>query len=157
MNTEVLRIQKMISRHWDGPMWHGGNLQELLNGITFQNAFVKPAGFKHNIFEYIQHMICWRKFTIENLQDNSAYSVEINSETDWVTSYEASEQTWNKALKELANTQQQLASTLDSLSDSKLDELVPGKKFKWYVLLHGVLHHDIYHSAQIALIKKQSS
>lgn len=157
MSTEVLRIQKMIGRHWDGPMWHGGNLQELLKDITCQTAFVKPSGFRHNIFEYIHHMICWRRFTLENLSGNTAYSVELNSETDWITSYEPTEQSWQKALEELASTQQQLVRLLDTLPDSQLEELVPGKKFKWYVLLHGVLHHDIYHAAQIALLKKQNN
>ena len=154
MNAEVLRIQKMLKRHWDGPMWHGGNLQELLNGINSQAAFLKPAGFKHNIYEYVLHMICWRRFTLENLKGNSNYKVELNSETDWITQYTPDEETWSAALEYLKVNQQELVAALDNLKDDVLDEMVPGKNFRWYVLLHGVLHHDIYHSAQIALLKK---
>lgn len=49
MATEVERIKKLIKNHWDGPMWHGTNLSEVLKDITWEQAFNKPAGFSHNI------------------------------------------------------------------------------------------------------------
>lgn len=135
-------------------MWHGNNLQEVLNGITWQTAFVKPDKCAHNMYEYVRHMACWRKFTLEYLNGNNTYSVEINSETDWVTQYEQTEESWKQALAELETLQQQLQTALENVTDSMLEELVPGKKFKWYVMLHGIVHHDIYHSAQISLLKR---
>gem|GEM_PF-2937840 len=29
-----------------------------------------------------------------------------------------------------------------------------GRKFSWYDFVHGMIHHDIYHPAQIAILKK---
>ncbi|MDB5284370.1 MAG: hypothetical protein JWO06_3445 [Bacteroidota bacterium] len=154
MNTEISRISKLLKYNWEGPMWYGGNLKTVLTGITNDKAFHKPGAGSHNIYELVTHMSCWRKFVLENLKGNEAYSVEINSEVDWLTKYEPTEATWQNALNEFERNQTELIDALTTFEDSKLDELVPGKKFSWYILIHGVLHHDIYHSAQISILKK---
>lgn len=154
MATELEHIKKMLQHNQAGPMWYGSNVAETLKGVTWQQAFNKPTGFTHNIYEYLCHMHTWRKFVVEFLNGNTAYCVEIDSEQDWTKQYEATEENWTKALDDLASIQDQLLASIDKISNEQLDELVPGKKFKWYAFLHGVLHHDIYHSAQISLLKK---
>lgn len=155
MTTETTRLKKLLSRNWDGPMWYGNNLAETLKGISWQQAFVKPTGFKHNIYEYVKHLHCWRTFVTEYLKGNNTYTVELNSETDWVKNYEATEESWLQALTDLQNSQTELMAALEPFTDERLEETVPGKKFNWYVMLHGLVHHDIYHSGQISLLKKQ--
>ena len=154
MDTEIKRISKLIDRNWNGPMWHGTHLSEILKEISWQAAFAKPQNASHNTYEYVRHMITWRRFTIEHLNGNSGYTVEINSNEDWPTGYEISEPSWQKALHDLEADQSALVAGIADMPDTKLDEQVPGKKFKWYALLHCIIHHDIYHSAQIALLKK---
>lgn len=157
MTTETERIKKLIKNHWDGNMWHGNNLSEVLKGITWQQAFHKPGGFKHNIYEYVHHMHNWRKFVVEHINGNSSYSIEINSPSDWPTNYEASEASWNKILADLQAAQEQLLLGLDTIKDKQLNDMVPGQKYRWYVFLHGVVHHDIYHSAQVSLLKNYNA
>ncbi|MCU0383102.1 MAG: hypothetical protein MUF68_03465 [Cyclobacteriaceae bacterium] len=36
--------------------------------------------------------------------------------------------------------------------DLKLDDKVPGRTYTISVMLHGLIHHDIYHADQLALI-----
>ena len=155
MQTETGRIKKLLERNWDGPMWHGTNLMSILKDITWQQAFAKPQNAGHNIYEYVCHMNTWRRFTVEQLKGNSSYSIQINSQEDWPDHYDATEANWQVAIHELEVNQADLLSGMDMMNDERLDELVPGKKFKWYVLLHGIIHHDIYHSAQISLLKNQ--
>ncbi|MES2621877.1 MAG: DinB family protein [Bacteroidota bacterium] len=154
MNTETGRIQKLLKRNWEGPMWHGGDLKEILEGITWEKAFQKSGNSSHNVYELVKHMCCWRKFVIEHLKGNTSYSVELNSETDWIVQYEQSEVSWKRALEELEANQTELGKAFENFPEEKLDELVPGKKFNWYVIIHGCVHHDIYHSAQISILKK---
>lgn len=154
IQTESGRIQKLLTRNWNGPMWHGNTLKEVLKDISWEKAFYKPGNFSHNIYEYVMHMVCWRKFVLEHLKGNTVYSVEINSETDWVTQYEKTKESWMLALNELENNQNELAKAFENFSDEKLEQLVPGKKFNWYTMIHGLIHHDIYHSAQISILKK---
>lgn len=154
MDTEAARIKKLLERNWTGPMWHGGTLMEILKGISWHTAFAKPENASHNIYEYVEHMNTWRRFTIEQLKGNSSFTIEINSAEDWPSDYEATESNWQMALQDLESNQNALISGVENITDDKLDELVPGRKFKWYALLHGIIHHDIYHSAQISLLKK---
>lgn len=138
-------------------MWHGTNLSEVLKDISWEKAFAKPQNASHNIYEYVRHMSAWRRWTVEQLKGNASYRVELNSPEDWQVEYEITEANWKAALQELETLQAELISNLGSVTDEKLDELVPERKFKWYVLLHGVIHHDIYHSAQISLLKKMNA
>ena len=154
MGTEISRIRAMIKYNWEGPMWYGGNFSAVLAGITKDKAFQKPTAGSHNIYELVAHMQCWRKFVLEHLKGNTEYSVEINSELDWPHQYEHTEAAWYGITADLEGSQKELLDLLANFEDSKLAELVPGKKFNWYVFLHGVLHHDIYHSAQISILKK---
>jgi uncharacterized damage-inducible protein DinB len=154
MQTESIRIHKLLSRNWNGPMWHGNTIKEVLKDISWEKSFYKPANFSHNIYEYVMHMVCWRRFGLEHLKGNTIYAVEINSETDWVTQYEKTKESWMIALNDLENNQNELLKAFENFSDEKLTELVPGKKFNWYTMIHGLIHHDIYHSAQISILKK---
>lgn len=154
MDTESERIYELIENSWNGTMWHGNNVSKILAGIKWQKAFEKPGAGSHNIYELVQHMICWRTFVLENLNGNSSYKVGLNSELDWPTQYEKTEANWKAALKEMEENQRKLLHALKKFGPQKLGELVPGKKFNWYVFLHGIIHHDIYHSAQISILKK---
>jgi len=100
------------------------------------------------------HMTCWRKFVLEHLKGNITYKVGLNSEIDWPTKYESTEAAWKSALADLQKNQKELLKAFKGFKDEQLDELVPGKKFNWYVFIHGLIHHDIYHSAQISILKK---
>ena len=155
MDIEVARIKKLLDRNWNGPTWHGAILIEILKDITWQQAFAKPDNAKHNIYEYVEHMSTWRRYTVEQLNGNNSFSIDLNTEQDWPVNYEATELNWKKALQDIEANQGELLQSLNNINDEKLDELVPGKKFKWYALLHGIIHHDIYHSAQISLLKNQ--
>ena len=126
---------------------------DIRNQHSYQ-AFQKPEKASHNIYELVKHMYCWRKFVLEHLKGNTSYSVELNSEADWITHYERKEVSWNAALEELENNQNELVKAFENFPEEKLEELVPGKKFNWYVMIHGCIHHDIYHSAQISILKK---
>ena len=63
---------------------------------------------------------------------------------------------WLTALKRLEESQAILLQELDQFDDRKLDELMPHDAYTctFSNLFHGIIHHDLYHLGQIALIKK---
>lgn len=154
MKSEFARMVDLFTENWDGKMWYGSNVERALSGISWEKAFRKPGAGSHNIYELVQHILCWRKFVLEHLKGNGDYSVGINSELDWPRDYEKSEAAWKQALKELNQNQAELVKAMKKFKAEKLDEKVPGKKLTWRDFMNGVLHHDIYHSAQIAILKK---
>ena len=40
------------------------------------------------------------------------------------------------------------------LPESRLWDRVPGKRYDFYFMLHGVAQHALYHAGQIAILKK---
>jgi uncharacterized damage-inducible protein DinB len=154
MKTEITRIQAAFKYNWQGPMWYGGNVNATLAGIEGDVAFKQAGAGSHNIYELVAHMLCWRRFVLELLNGNVDYKVEINSETDWPHIYDRTEMSWNRLVNEMEQSQQLLVNALQNFDEAKLDEIVPGREFTWYMLLHGLIHHDIYHSGQIAILKK---
>ena len=154
METEANRIFEMLKNSWNGRMWHGTNLSEILKDIDHEKAFRKPAAGAHNIYELVMHMRCWRVFVLEHLQGHEGYKVIINSTVDWPTNYITGEASWKEALALLEESQRKLEEAFENFKDSNLDEAMHGRKFTWYVLMHGLIQHDIYHSAQISILKK---
>jgi uncharacterized damage-inducible protein DinB len=154
MKTEVNRIQQLLKNSWDGPMWHGTNLKEALKGVDSEKAFRKPAAGSHNIYELVMHLYCWRNFVSQHLQGNADFKVELNSAVDWPTQYEISETSWTEALQLLEKSQSELVEAFSKFDEARLDEPMHGRKFSWYDFIHGVIEHDIYHSAQIAVLKR---
>jgi hypothetical protein len=65
---------------------------------------------------------------------------------------------WVKTLEELETSQHRLLEALKDFDSSKLYEAVPhgSYNYNFYTLLHGIIHHDLYHAGQIALLKKQT-
>ena len=47
-----------------------------------------------------------------------------------------------------------LVETVAGLTNSRLHDTVPGKRYDFYHLLHGVAQHELYHAGQIAILKK---
>ena len=137
-----------------GFMWHGNNLKEILKGVDAEKAFRKPAAGAHNIYELVMHMYCWRNFVYEHSAGNADYKVELNSIADWPVGYEETEANWNNALQLLEKSQSCLVEVVSKINDEQLNESMHGRKFTWYHFLHGVIEHDIYHSAQISMLKK---
>jgi hypothetical protein len=94
-------------------------------------------------------MTAWRIFVVKKLQADRAYMVSdamnFPKPTGWLT-----------ALKELKKSQAELMKELNQFPESKFDELIPHDAYKctFSTLLHGIIHHDLYHIGQIALIKK---
>ncbi len=47
-----------------------------------------------------------------------------------------------------------LADAIKLFSEDDLEKTVPGREFPWFIVLHGIVHHSLYHSGQIAMLKK---
>jgi hypothetical protein len=56
----------------------------------------------------------------------------------------------------LEETQDELLKAVEALPLERLEEQVTWTKepFSYYSILHGIIHHDLYHIGQINLIRK---
>jgi uncharacterized damage-inducible protein DinB len=150
--TEIARILDQLDRAFAGDAWHGPPLKSLLDGLLAEEAAKHPVKGAHSIWELVHHVTTWNVIVREELCGAAA---EITPELDWPPVGEASEVAWRRALQNLADARGRLRHAVEELRDDQLDEH-PSKRTNnsRYVMLHGIVQHDLYHAGQIALLKK---
>ncbi len=155
--TELQRIQDLLRRTLSGPAWHGDSLSEILNGVTAAQASRKPQGASHSIWELVLHISTWEDVVIRRLQGEPA-PIEMNSEQDWPPVGSTTPEQWTTTLDRLRQTRTRLIDVIGALPADKLNAIVSGgdahHEITYYVLIHGAIHHAVYHSAQIAVVKR---
>jgi hypothetical protein len=61
---------------------------------------------------------------------------------------------WPDAVDRLQRAQRELVATVRTFDDEQLRQHVPGWGWTNELMIHGTLHHDLYHAGQIALLKR---
>lgn len=150
--SEVERIAEQLQRAFEGDAWHGPSVQELLSDVTADQAARRPLAHAHNIWEIVLHITAWESVVRRRLAGEVIQ--ELPDEQDWPPVGETSEAAWEKTLEDLKRGQQRLRQAIRGLRDDRLPEAVPSSDHSVYVMLHGVVQHDLYHGGQIALLKK---
>ncbi len=153
--TETHRINSQLKRAQEGQAWHGPSLHELLEGMTAEQAAAKPIPNAHSIWELVNHIIAWERIARRRLEGEG--EIEIPDEVNFPPVTDASEAAWQDTLKSLEASNRSLREGIKKIDDARLEESAPGASYSNYVLLHGVIQHDLYHAGQIALLKKTIS
>ena len=148
------RLADLFRNAHDCTTWHGQSVTKVLQNISAKKAAAHPIANSHSIWNYVLHIVNWRAFAIRNLKDEAPYIVGLNTDLDWTPITDFSEEAWKLALGKFHQSAVELEEAIRTMDENQLFEKVPGSKHNWYVTLHGVIQHDIYHSGQIVLLKK---
>jgi len=149
--SEVARILDQLDRGFAGEAWHGPALQELLDGVSAEDASKHPVSGAHSVWELVNHIAAWNLIVRHRV---AGESVEVTPEMDWPPVWEISEVAWTRALDHLKESRDLLRGTIQQLRDEQFNQQVLGEKYSIYVMLHGLVQHDLYHAGQIAILKK---
>jgi uncharacterized damage-inducible protein DinB len=156
--SEITRIIDELRREHDGDPWHGSPLSQILDGITAAQAASKPIARGHSIWELVLHMTGWKLEVLKRVKGGPATDP---ADGDWPAIGDPTPSRWKAARERLDEAHRTLIETIESLPESKLYEPTNdprdrplGTGVAYYVLLHGIVQHDVYHSGQIALLKK---
>jgi uncharacterized damage-inducible protein DinB len=156
--TEITRIVDQLEREHRGDPWHGSPLVAILEGIDARRAAARPIPGAHSIWELVLHVIGWKNETARRLAGAVAC---MPVEGDWPDVGEPTEARWQEARRRLDSAHKALIAAVKALPDTKLYEPTNdtrssplGTGVSYYVLLHGIVQHDVYHAGQISLLKK---
>lgn len=149
--TEINRIVDQMDRALNGEAWHGPHLEELLHGVSAQQASAHPVKAAHSIWELVNHLAAWN-FILATRAKGTA--MHVTPEQDWPPVTDTSAASWKKALENMREARAQLRAATLLLKDVELENIAPGKDHSLYVMLHGAVQHDLYHAGQIAVLKK---
>jgi uncharacterized damage-inducible protein DinB len=135
--------------------WYGEGVLSTLNTIDSLIANEKPALVNHSIAIILDHMIKWKRFTIEKLKENEEYKILNNTNADWNHHLILnSKEEWSALIQTYISTHRELQQLLSTKDDTWLTQTTAGKHYSNDYLIRGIIQHDVYHLAQIRLIHK---
>lgn len=150
--SELERISELFQRAYGGSAWHGPALRDLLSDVTAQEASARLVPGDHSIWRWVRHLIVWQDFATHALKGETA--TEPGPAESWPEPGKSGEDAWRGTLDELRESQRAFRLALEAFDPEKLSDVVPGQTFRFDRMLYGVVHHMIYHTGQIALIKR---
>ena len=149
--SESAFIAEQLRRAFEGDAWHGPALLELLQDVEAATAAAKPLPDVHSIWELALHVAVWdaagcRRLNGEKFQPEGLENFPLVPKP--------TDAAWRKAVAQVKRAHDDLVTMVAGLPESRLWERVPGKKYDFYFMLHGVVQHELYHAGQIAILKK---
>ena len=146
----IERLLDQLNRAYGGEAWHGPALRQLLEDVTEEQARAQPIAGVHSIAEIVAHIQATMDMVSVRLAGTPR---ELTAEEDWP---DVTRTSWPAALDELDNAASRVSDAVARLTPEDLDRVVVGKDFTTYVMVHGVIQHNLYHAGQIAILKKVS-
>lgn len=149
-NQLISELNNILS----GRPWHGNPVMKLIENVNAENAHEKPYG-PHSSADILLHMIAWTEETTERLKGKFASNP---SRGDWP---DPSEYSWPELVSMFNSANEHLKDAIVKMDVNELDAIVNddreqdlAERIPYKELIRGIIHHHIYHSAQIALLNK---
>ena len=149
MSTEIDRILEQLKRAYSANAWHGPAVLEVLESVSAESARRRPIQSAHSIAELVSHIAAWKVIVRRRLEGEK---FDVTPEMDWPAVADAPG-VWEGALANLDRAHAHLRESIARFDAARLDQ-APAGGSSAYVLMHGIIQHDLYHAGQIALLKK---
>ncbi len=160
--TEVL--VKALQRAHAGEPWHGPSRAALLADVSAEIASWHPGAGAHSIWETVLHMRSWTDEVARRALGGARDAAAGPVGGDWPEVTDVSETAWREALVSLDAAHERLIAVVRGLPAAQLAMRVgataedpAGTGISRANMLRSLAEHDIYHSGQIALLKRLAS
>jgi uncharacterized damage-inducible protein DinB len=137
-----------LRENFDGRPWHGSALRTLVAAVMPERAHLRPSDDVRSAAELLAHAVAWMEIVRERLEGRDE---EVRPEVDFPAVDEVS---WNDLVGRLDRAFAALLDTVSSKDDAFWQQSVPGHRYTAERMLDGLLHHNSYHGAQIAVISR---
>jgi uncharacterized damage-inducible protein DinB len=141
-----------------GDPWYGSPVYKIIDLVNFETAYEKPAGSVHNIAGIVLHILSW---TEEVLDRMNGLTAQLPSSGDWPDPGTPDEQKWQDYVNDLKLVTVNLLNVIRNFPEEQWTELVAdernpelGTGVSFEEMVKGLIQHNIYHSAQIALLTR---
>jgi hypothetical protein len=148
---EAAALAREVASLVRGENWHGPGLEQLLEGLGAEAASARPLEGAHTIWELVGHVTGWTDVFRVRLEGTAA---EEPAAGDFPASPPPSAEAWAAARQSLLEAHARLAERVATLSEADLDRPIPGRPFDGRFQVHAAIRHTVYHSGQIALLRK---
>ncbi|RVT98284.1 DinB family protein [Mucilaginibacter limnophilus] len=147
-----------LNRVLNGDAWYSSNVYDIVNGIDFEAAYERPPGGAHSIAEIVLHMTGWTEEVIRRMQGNKA---ALPPGGDWPNAGAPDEEKWQRLKQDFKLMNVTLTGIVERFPEEKWNEPTRdernnelGTGVTYAALINGLIQHHVYHSGQIALLKR---
>ena len=153
MGRECDRIAEPLEETFEGRAYYGPSITECLKGVDADDAARRPDANSNSIWDIVNHLTLEWDYHRDLITGGAGEW--IRGETTWSETADQSAAAWSEAVAKLKDANRQLVSAIREQDDEILSKLVP-ELDGWTFLrsLHGTLHHGIYHSGQILMLRR---
>src|SRR5260221_8419727 len=143
--TQLLSEQLHDAIH--GEAFHGQSLLELLEGVSVQQAMAKPIPGGHSIWETLLHIRVWLELCADACDGKPIPKWPFAIEKDWPapggTNSNPSPADWQRDVRSTFASAERLRQGFLKVGDGKLESIVPGRDYDFFLLLNGEIKHTI--------------
>lgn len=148
--TRSQQLAAMLTEILEGEPWYASSLKGILHGISPVSAAARPLDGVHTIWEIAGHLDAWNRVCLRRATGETVPEPPVNFPApDAITPDE-----WRQVQVRLDESCRQIITHAASLGPAELVSTVPGKDYTVDFLFEGVAQHWIYHSGQIALLRR---
>ncbi|MFN0098413.1 MAG: DinB family protein [Gemmatimonadaceae bacterium] len=151
-------IAAALRRAHSGNPWHGPSRAMLLEDVTPAIAAWHPGAGAHSVWETVLHMRSWTREVERRLRGGAPGDP---ADGDWPAVGTMHEKSWRAAFASLDAAHESLVAAVLETPESKFAERMAatpgspeGSGVSYRTMLLSLAEHDIYHSGQIALLKR---
>lgn len=156
MKQLITAIIDQMEQIHQGDGWIGVNFQKKTKILSESDFFDQTSGL-HSIAEIISHLTTWRIEAILKIKTGKG-SITDDDPSNWKSIQLLKKIGMEEILRQYNESLFKLIGLLKQENDTFLNEFYYDNDFKgeyhYRFLIQGMLHHDIYHLGQIALLIK---
>jgi len=149
--SETERIWNQLQRSFEGnEAWHCPSLRDLLAAVSAEQAHAHPLPGAPSIWELLLHTTAYERHACRRLAGEAAPT--LPDAQAWPKPDDASAEAWLRAKLDFGEARRLLRQAVAAFPEDRLGEAVPGREYSFYVLLHGVVEHALYHAGQVEML-----
>lgn len=128
--------------------WGHPGLAKLLKDVSAEEASWAPGGDAHSIWEEVNHIIYWSRFTLEHLEDRGRSTKQA-----WPAG-EGGDEGWHRAVAQASRLHAALIRRVGGLERKALSTRLARTRYTYDQLILGCAAHISYHAGRIALLRR---
>lgn len=152
---ETSHLWETLQRAYVGNAWHGPGLRPLLRQVGAEAAAAHPIRGAHSIWEVACHMCLLEDRARRHLEGECLAPLQPGE--SWLIVTDDGAEAWAHTLDCFDCFHTALGNVLGRFPEEKLTEVVPGRDYPYYMLMHGLAQHELFHAGQITVIMQAQS
>lgn len=128
--------------------WGNPGLTKMLGGVGIKEATWRPAPGAHSIWEEVNHIAYWSRFTLNFLEGRAKRTKQA-----WPAGKGGSS-AWRRAVAEASRLHAALERRIASLDDTALAARLGRTRYTTSQLILGCASHVAYHVGQISVLRR---